>query len=84
MSRTAPDPLLARVAGEPHASALQARSASWTRVELLRAADGLAAALLAENPSPTRDEVQRALAGNLCRCTGYEGIFRALIEEPER
>ncbi|MEE9561887.1 MAG: (2Fe-2S)-binding protein [Thermoanaerobaculia bacterium] len=42
-----------------------------------------AAALLAESPSPTRDEVQRALAGNLCRCTGYEGIFRALIEDPE-
>ena len=42
-----------------------------------------AAALLAESPSPTRDEVQRALAGNLCRCTGYEGIFRALIEDEE-
>lgn len=42
-----------------------------------------AAALLAESPSPTREEVQRALAGNLCRCTGYEGIFRALIEDPE-
>ena len=43
-----------------------------------------AAALLAESPSPTRGEVQRALAGNLCRCTGYEGIFRALIEDPKR
>jgi aerobic-type carbon monoxide dehydrogenase small subunit (CoxS/CutS family) len=43
-----------------------------------------AAALLAESPSPTRDQVQEALAGNLCRCTGYEGIFRALIEEPEK
>ena len=42
-----------------------------------------AAALLAESPSPTRDQVQQALAGNLCRCTGYEGIFRALIEESE-
>ncbi|MGB3561935.1 MAG: (2Fe-2S)-binding protein [Thermoanaerobaculia bacterium] len=42
-----------------------------------------AAALLAESPSPTRDEVQKALAGNLCRCTGYEGIFRALVEDQE-
>ena len=35
-------------------------------------------ALLRENPQPTRDEVLRALAGNLCRCTGYEGIVRAV------
>ncbi|RPH53171.1 (2Fe-2S)-binding protein [bacterium] len=41
-------------------------------------------ALLQENPTPTRDEAREALAGNLCRCTGYEGILRALCEEPER
>lgn len=41
-------------------------------------------ALLEENPTPTREEVREALAGNLCRCTGYEGILRALCEEPER
>jgi aerobic carbon-monoxide dehydrogenase small subunit len=35
-------------------------------------------ALLEENPAPDRDEARRALAGNLCRCTGYEGILRAL------
>jgi len=29
----------------------------------------------------TRGEVQTALAGNLCRCTGYEGIYRALTDE---
>ncbi|HKV08152.1 MAG TPA: (2Fe-2S)-binding protein [Thermoanaerobaculia bacterium] len=40
-------------------------------------------ALLKENPAPTRDEAREALAGNLCRCTGYEGILRALCEEPE-
>jgi aerobic-type carbon monoxide dehydrogenase small subunit (CoxS/CutS family) len=40
-------------------------------------------ALLQENPAPTRAEVQDALAGNLCRCTGYEGIFRALVKEEE-
>jgi len=34
-------------------------------------------ALLQMNPSPSRDEVQEALAGNLCRCTGYEAIFRS-------
>jgi carbon-monoxide dehydrogenase small subunit len=35
-------------------------------------------ALLQGNPAPSRAEAQEALAGNLCRCTGYEGIFRAL------
>ncbi len=39
-------------------------------------------ALLQENPSPSRDEVKAALAGNLCRCTGYEGILRAICPEP--
>ena len=37
-----------------------------------------AAALLAENPQPTRDEVRRALSGNLCRCTGYVMIVDAV------
>lgn len=37
-----------------------------------------AEALLRRNPHPTRDEVTRALAGNLCRCTGYDKIFRAV------
>ena len=36
-----------------------------------------ALALLRDTPRPTRREVQVALAGNLCRCTGYEGIHRA-------
>ena len=34
-------------------------------------------ALLQRNSDPTREEVEEALAGNLCRCTGYEGIHRA-------
>ena len=34
--------------------------------------------LLAENPDPTREEVEAALAGNLCRCTGYQNIHEAV------
>jgi carbon-monoxide dehydrogenase small subunit len=35
--------------------------------------------LLEENPSPTEDEVRTALEGNLCRCTGYHNIVRAVL-----
>jgi aerobic-type carbon monoxide dehydrogenase small subunit (CoxS/CutS family) len=37
-----------------------------------------AAALLNQNTSPTRDEIREALAGNLCRCTGYTKIYEAV------
>ncbi|MGG1518298.1 (2Fe-2S)-binding protein [Paenibacillus oryzisoli] len=35
-------------------------------------------ALWEKNPAPTRAEAEKALCGNICRCTGYEGIFRAV------
>ena len=38
-----------------------------------------AEALLASNPSPSRDEVVRAISGNVCRCTGYEAIINAIL-----
>ena len=38
-----------------------------------------ATSLLASNPNPTDDEVRIALSGNLCRCTGYDGILRAVM-----
>ena len=42
-----------------------------------------ATSLLASNPHPTDDEVRIALSGNLCRCTGYDGILRAVINVAE-
>ena len=36
------------------------------------------AALLAENPSPSEEEIRWALSGNVCRCTGYQNIVKAV------
>ena len=38
-----------------------------------------AEALLQQNPTPTAQEIRVALAGNLCRCTGYDKIVRAVL-----
>ena len=38
-----------------------------------------ATALLERNPQPSDDDVRIALSGNLCRCTGYDGIVKAVI-----
>jgi len=38
----------------------------------------VAKALLDYNPNPSREEITEALSGNVCRCTGYEPIVRAI------
>ena len=43
----------------------------------------MAKALLDENPNPTKEEVKKALAGNLCRCTGYVKIIDAVLAAAE-
>ncbi|MEK9821287.1 MAG: (2Fe-2S)-binding protein [Gammaproteobacteria bacterium] len=42
-----------------------------------------AKALLDENPDPTEEETRYWLAGNLCRCTGYDKIIRAVMDAAE-
>jgi len=41
-------------------------------------------ALLADNPSPTREEIVEAISGNLCRCTGYAQIVEAIALAADR
>jgi carbon-monoxide dehydrogenase small subunit len=43
-----------------------------------------AADLLEDNPAPTEEEIRHALEGNLCRCTGYHNIVRAVQHAAER
>jgi carbon-monoxide dehydrogenase small subunit len=40
-------------------------------------------ALLEKNPDPSEEEVRYWLAGNLCRCTGYDKIIRAVMDAAE-
>jgi len=42
-----------------------------------------AKALLDHNPRPSREEIIEAIAGNLCRCTGYEPIIAAILDVAE-
>jgi aerobic-type carbon monoxide dehydrogenase small subunit (CoxS/CutS family) len=43
-----------------------------------------ATALVARNPTPSAEEVRVALSGNLCRCTGYDGIVKAVLAVTEQ
>ncbi len=40
--------------------------------------------LLSRNPSPTEEEIRKGIAGNLCRCTGYQGIVDSVKLAAER
>jgi carbon-monoxide dehydrogenase small subunit len=40
--------------------------------------------LLSRTPEPTEEQIRVALAGNLCRCTGYMRIFEAVLEASRR
>jgi len=44
----------------------------------------LAEAFLADHPEPTREAIREAVAANLCRCTGYQGIVDAIWATAER
>jgi aerobic carbon-monoxide dehydrogenase small subunit len=39
---------------------------------------------LQNNPSPTEEEARDAISGNLCRCTGYQGIVAATLDAADR
>ena len=41
-------------------------------------------ALLKKNPKPSEEEIRLALSGNLCRCTGYNAIVRAILDLVEK
>lgn len=42
------------------------------------------AGLLARNPDPSREDVIRAISGNICRCTGYDAIIEAVLDAARR
>jgi carbon-monoxide dehydrogenase small subunit len=43
-----------------------------------------AKALLAKEPSPSRERIREAVSGNLCRCTGYQQIYESIEEAAKR
>jgi aerobic-type carbon monoxide dehydrogenase small subunit (CoxS/CutS family) len=71
-------------AGEPHP--LQRNIVAEGGVQCGFCTPGMlisATALLAESPQPSEDEIRIALGGNLCRCTGYQKIVRAVQRTAE-
>jgi aerobic-type carbon monoxide dehydrogenase small subunit (CoxS/CutS family) len=70
------------LAAGPELSTLQAAFLQHGGVQCGFCTPGMlisATALLAANATPTEDDVRIALSGNLCRCTGYDGIVKAVL-----
>jgi aerobic-type carbon monoxide dehydrogenase small subunit (CoxS/CutS family) len=70
------------LAGEASLSPLQEAILEFGGVQCGFCTPGMlisATALLQASPSPTEEEVRIALSGNLCRCTGYDGIVKAVL-----
>jgi aerobic-type carbon monoxide dehydrogenase small subunit (CoxS/CutS family) len=40
--------------------------------------------LLDDNPSPSRDGIKKGIAGNVCRCTGYQNIIKAVEDAAKK
>jgi carbon-monoxide dehydrogenase small subunit len=40
--------------------------------------------LLQENPDPSREEIKKGIAGNVCRCTGYQNIITAVEDAAKK
>jgi carbon-monoxide dehydrogenase small subunit/xanthine dehydrogenase small subunit len=59
--------------------ALQRAFAEYGAAQCGICTPGMIMAALTLPTNPTLDDVRRALAGNLCRCTGYEAIYRAVL-----
>ncbi|HUX73612.1 MAG TPA: (2Fe-2S)-binding protein [Steroidobacteraceae bacterium] len=69
------------LASAGHANALQRKFVELGAIQCGFCTPGMlmsATALLARNSKPSHDEIRRALAGNLCRCTGYAAIIEAV------
>src|SRR5215468_10011440 len=58
--------------------AVQANGADVLTIEGMAAADGTLHPLQEENRNPTEEEIRFGISGNLCRCTGYQNIVKAI------
>ncbi|MCL6594373.1 MAG: (2Fe-2S)-binding protein [Alicyclobacillus sp.] len=78
-SATAPDPRLWEIVQEAFVECEGLQCGICTPGQVMSALS-----LLSENPQPTEAEIRHHMAGNLCRCTGYQSIVRAVQRAAER